>query len=637
MKKPTKHLAVYLVAITIGFAVHLFPLTTQTFAIESLVPLNLVPLSLIANEAGYRMIPSGSFQRGSFEDATGISKAFPSHERAPEYFADEFPARVIKISKPFYCCTTEVTIRQFRLFIEATQYVVESERDGTGAWGFNADSKQCEGRSLQYSWQDVGTEQTDQQPVVNVTWNDAIAYCEWLSQTEKRIFRLPTEAEWEYCCRAGSTTRYSLSNAPTNSPTDLLSQARVLNPESADPSLHVQDLSLSADDSIRFTESVASYSANAFGLFDMHGNVWEWTSDWYGEDYYRDSPTNDPKGPSNGVVRVRRGGAWNSFPLWARASFRNWNRPDTRCANLGFRVVAEATANEVQEFDRQQPMNILFVGDIMLDNGPGHVIASGKDPFVGCADLLLQSDLTIGNLECVLGNGGEQLNKAYVFRAASDSPKYLRMYFDGLSLANNHSADFGSAGFAEAINVMRRESLPYFGGGKTIDEARAPLVLECKGRRIALLGYNDFRAMNYAATATEAGSAPMIKEDVLADIRLAKTQGADFVIPFVHWGNEMIPMPSPDQRQLAKEMIEAGACAVVGSHPHIPQTVDIYRGAPIVYSLGNFVFDYYPVDPPEWIGWGITLRIQPSGQIELESTAIQLDAAGLPSLVNPDP
>jgi len=620
------------VLLEIGLAVANFLFNTPAFAIES-----LVPLGLNSNQAEFRMIPAGGFQRGSSEDAARISQAFPRHEKAPEYFSDEFPVRFIKISKPFYCSTTEVTVGQFRRFVEATQYVVESERDGTGGWGFNVDSKQCEGRSVKYSWHDVGCEQTDQQPVVNVTWNDAVAYCEWLSQKEKRIFRLPTEAEWEYCCRAGGTTRYSLAKEATNSPDDLLRQSRVLNPKLADPSLHVQDMSLSADGSIRFTEPVASYAANAFGLFDTHGNVWEWTSDWYGEDYYRNSPSIDPSGPSIGIVKVRRGGAWNSFPLWARASFRNWNRPDSRCVNLGFRVVAEATAYEVQEFDRQQPVSILFVGDIMLDNGPGHVIASGKDPFVGCADLLLDPDLTIGNLECVLGRGGEQLNKAYVFRAASDSPKYLRMYFDGLSLANNHSADFGSAGFAEAIDVMRRESLPYFGGGKTIDEARAPLVLECKGRRIAFLGYNDFRMLNYAATEKEAGSAPMIKPDVLADIRLAKNHGADFVIPFVHWGNEMIPMPMPDQRQFAKEMIDAGACAVIGSHPHIPQTVDVYRGAPIIYSLGNFVFDYYPVDPPEWLGWATTLNIHPNGQIDLQTTALQMDAAGLPTPVNADP
>ena len=90
---------------------------------------------------------------------------------------------------------------------------------------------------------------------------------------------------------------------------------------------------------VLFTAPVGQYHPNAWGLYDMHGNVWEWCSDWYGENYYRKSPHNDPQGPRKGNVKVRRGGGWNSFPLWSRSSFRNWNTPNSRCLNLGFRVV----------------------------------------------------------------------------------------------------------------------------------------------------------------------------------------------------------------------------------------------------------------------------------------------------------
>jgi formylglycine-generating enzyme required for sulfatase activity len=91
----------------------------------------------------------------------------------------------------------------------------------------------------------------------------------------------------------------------------------------------------------KFTVAVGGLPANKFGLHDMHGNVWEWCSDWYGKDYYGKSPKDDPTGPESGEKRIRRGGGWNSFPLYARASFRNWNAPGTRCVNLGFRVVCD--------------------------------------------------------------------------------------------------------------------------------------------------------------------------------------------------------------------------------------------------------------------------------------------------------
>jgi poly-gamma-glutamate synthesis protein (capsule biosynthesis protein) len=272
---------------------------------------------------------------------------------------------------------------------------------------------------------------------------------------------------------------------------------------------------------------------------------------------------------------------------------------------------------------------VIFVGDVMLDNGPGHAVASGRDPFAACATLLLDGDFTVGNLECVLGDGGTQRLKSYTFRGADDSPRHLRRYFSALSLANNHSLDFGPDGLAESLAVLERERIPQFGGGRTLAAARRPLVLEKHGIRIALLGCNGFQAEKSAAGESTPGVAPLRQADVCADIAAAKS-GADFVVPFVHWGPELHPRPRESDRALARAMIDAGASAVIGGHPHVTQTVEIHAAAPIVYSLGNFVFDYYPVDPPEWTGWVVKLTFTPGKPVALETSVVVLDPAGLP-------
>ena len=162
-----------------------------------------------------------------------------------------------------------------------------------------------------------------------------MAFCKWLSKKEGKTYRLPTEAEWEYACRAGTTTRFNCGDDPDT----LLEAANMDHVKGRTEFPHVQELELPKDKPVTFTVPVGSFKPNRFGLYDMHGNVWEWCSDWYGEDYYANSPVDDPQGPDDGHLRVRRGGAWHSYPIWARASFRNWNMPASRCVNLGFRVV----------------------------------------------------------------------------------------------------------------------------------------------------------------------------------------------------------------------------------------------------------------------------------------------------------
>ena len=119
----------------------------------------------------------------------------------------------MRITQPFYLGVHEVTRGQFRRFVDEAGYQTEAEKDGKGGWGWNEETKKFE-QNPRFTWQNPGFEQTDEHPVVNVSWNDAVAFIAWLSRKEGKTYRLPTEAEWEYACRAGTTTRYSCGDDP---------------------------------------------------------------------------------------------------------------------------------------------------------------------------------------------------------------------------------------------------------------------------------------------------------------------------------------------------------------------------------------------------------------------------------------
>jgi formylglycine-generating enzyme required for sulfatase activity len=271
---------------------------------------------------------------GGQESAESVATAFAEYRRPAGYFNDEYPRHRVRVTKSFRLGVCEVSVAQFHRFVEATGYRTEAEADGQGGWGFNAATGQVEGRKPEYTWRKPGFAQTGDHPVVNVSWHDALCFCKWLARKEGKTYRLPTEAEWEYACRAGTTTRYHYGDDPAS----LVRQARVFDAPGKDFA-HVHKLVLGPG--TKFIATGGNFPANRFGLHDMHGNVWEWCADWYAEDYYARSPVDDPKGPDKGTVRVRRGGGWNSFPLWARASFRNWNSPPSRCVNLGFRIACD--------------------------------------------------------------------------------------------------------------------------------------------------------------------------------------------------------------------------------------------------------------------------------------------------------
>ncbi len=297
----------------------------------------------VANSIGQKLvlIPAGEFMMGTAETIEELDTAFPGYNlKKRSHLCDDEKTHRVRITKPFYLGIHEVTIGQFKQFIKDADFKTEAERDGKGGYAIDVKTGKFD-KKPEFSWRNPGWVQTDNHPIVNVTWADAVAFCNWLSKKEGKTYRLPTEAEWEYACRAGTKTRYHSGDDPET----LIKVANI-----ADASgeklgkLQYRDwaqFALKGSDGYTHTAPVGSFKPNAFGLYDMHGNVWEWCSDWYGEDYYSKSPAEDPKGPERGGMRVRRGGAWHTFPLWVRASFRNNNTPESRYFNLGFRVARD--------------------------------------------------------------------------------------------------------------------------------------------------------------------------------------------------------------------------------------------------------------------------------------------------------
>ena len=153
-------------------------------------------------------------------------------------------------------------------------------------------------------------------PIVGISWNDAKAYCDWLSREKNLTFKLPTEAQWEKAARGADGRKYPWGN---NEPDGTLANFDMKNGK---------------------ISPVDSYpdGASPYGLLDMAGNVWEWCNDWYGDDYYKNSPKDNPTGTKSGALRVIRGGSWGSDARYLRCAVRYLDRPSVRYNYLGFRL-----------------------------------------------------------------------------------------------------------------------------------------------------------------------------------------------------------------------------------------------------------------------------------------------------------
>jgi len=233
------------------------------------------------------LIPAGKFLMGSPETEKDRKEDEVQHE--------------VTITKPFYMDVYEVTVDQYAQFVKDTGAKHEAP----------------------------SFKQTGDHPVVNVSWEDAQAFCQWLSKKSGKTVVLPTEAQWEYACRAGSKTRFNFGDKDE----DLCKYGNYCDKSNTNgfPS---QDKEHS--DGFDKTAPVGSLKPNAWGLYDMHGNAWEWCADFYAA--YAGAGA-DPTGPKDGGLRVLRGGSWGGGPGICRSAIRDWNLPGRR-GGRGFRVAA---------------------------------------------------------------------------------------------------------------------------------------------------------------------------------------------------------------------------------------------------------------------------------------------------------
>ena len=248
-------------------------------------------------------------------------------------YSEEKPVHTVTVDD-FYIGKYEVTVAEFEKFINATNYQTDADKGGNSWVYTNSEWKEEDGVNWRYDAKGDKRPRSDyNHPVIHVSWNDAVAYCNWLKKTTGKAFRLPTEAEWEYAAGGGNKSN-GYKWAGINSESSLYRYANF-----ADKNTDFSWATKSQNDNYTYTAPVGEYSPNELGIYDMTGNVWEWCSDWYDSDYYENSPRNNPQGASSGIFRVLRGGSCNIKPNDCRVARRHRNPPTFRSSNIGFRLV----------------------------------------------------------------------------------------------------------------------------------------------------------------------------------------------------------------------------------------------------------------------------------------------------------
>ena len=253
---------------------------------------------------------------------------------------------------------------------------------------------------------------------------------------------------------------------------------------------------------------------------------------------------------------------------------------------------AGSTEGTAEAEARAATLTVAAVGDVMMEGSALPVIRlKGPDyPFDSTRAVLSSADLAIANLEAPFGTEGRPFPKEFTFRVPPEfAPGLVNAGFDVVNLANNHILDFGRRPFFATLGLLDSLGIAVCGAGMNLDSAEAGATLVRKGWRTAFLGFSLTYPESFWASREKSGTAFAVKERIAGKIGTLR-RNCDLVVVSFHWGKELHSRPEPYQREFAHAAIDAGADLVLGHHPHVPQGFELYRGKPVAYSLGNFVF-----------------------------------------------
>ena len=264
----------------------------------------------------------------------------------------------------------------------------------------------------------------------------------------------------------------------------------------------------------------------------------------------------------------------------------------------GFATIFSGNGDFVQQsFKEKENVSMAVTGDVMFARNMPNVLSLESSPFAGVSNVTSNVDLLLINFENAATNSGDAVKGDVPLKCSPDYVPLAKANNRTIaSLANNHAFDYGITGMEDTLSNLKDAGITPIGAGESEDEAHQAVTQEINGRKITVLNYmdsNNFAEYSYDVMPYANGSTPGYSayDSDDAQKQIAENNDSDLIVAYMHFGNEYSNSPNEDQTRIAHELIDYGADVVLGSHPHVPQGIEMYNGKPIFYSLGNFIFD----------------------------------------------